>query len=190
MAGCASCGLELTQGQEVTIKGKTKNDPHLTLCQECAAGIEQVFEAETAEPNLAGGLGLGLLMAAVSGLLWYGIVVLTKYEVGYAAVAVGLLVAFGVRRGSGNKRGALLQAFSVIITLLAMAASEYFIIRHFVAEAMLAEGYVVPLLLPFDLAAKMISASISDNPMTLFFWAIAVWIAYQGLAKRKLNKVI
>ena len=113
---CSSCGSSLSVSQVVNIKGKRKSDPTMVLCTNCADQAEQAFQAETEDTNFLGAVLLGLLAAVVSALIWYGIVVVTDYQLGIIAVAIGWLVAQGVIFGAGRKRGSYLQAISVIIT--------------------------------------------------------------------------
>jgi len=189
---CSSCGSSLSVSQAVNIKGKRKTDPNMVLCTNCADQAEQAFQAETEDANLQGAALLGLLAAVLSALIWYGIVVVTDYQLGIIAVAVGWLVAQGVIFGAGRKRGSSLQAISVIITIGAMAASEYLIVRHILMKLAAEEGYLVndvPLLLPLEDIWFLILEGIKADPITLVFWAIALWQAFSLPAKRRLRRI-
>ena len=189
---CSSCGSSLSVSQVVNIKGKRKSDPTMVLCTNCADQAEQAFQAETEDTNFLGAVLLGLLAAVVSALIWYGIVVVTDYQLGIIAVAIGWLVAQGVIFGAGRKRGSYLQAISVIITIGAMAASEYLIVRHILMKLAVEEGYLVndvPLLLPLEDIWFLILEGIKADPITLVFWAIALWQAFSLPAKRRLRRI-
>ena len=189
---CSSCGTSLSASQAVNIKGKRKSDPDIVLCANCADQAEQAFQAETEDANLLGGTLLGLLAGVVSALVWYGIVVVTDYQLGIIAVAVGWLVAQGVIFGAGRKRGVSLQVISLIITIGAMAASEYLIVRHILMKIAAEEGYLVndvPILLPLEDIWFLILEGIKADPITLIFWAIALWEAVSLPAKRRLRRI-
>ena len=189
---CSSCGSSLSVSQAVNIKGKRKTDPNMVLCTNCADQAEQAFQAEAEDANLLGAVLLGLLAAVLSALIWYGIVVVTDYQLGIIAIAVGWLVAQGVIFGAGRKRGSSLQVISVIITIGAMAASEYLIVRHILMKLAAEEGYLVndvPLLLPLEDIWFLILEGIKADPITLVFWAIALWQAFSLPAKRKLRRI-
>ena len=128
----------------------------------------------------------------LSALIWYGIVVVADYQLGIIAIAVGWLVAQGVMLGAGRKRGPSLQAISVVITIGAMAASEYLIVRHILIQLAVEEGYFVndvPFLLPLEDIWFLIFEGIKADPITLVFWAIALWEAFSLPAKQRLRKI-
>ena len=189
---CSSCGTSLSTNQAVQIKGKRKSDPNIVLCTNCADQVEQAFQTETEDANMLAAVLAGLLAAVLSALIWYGIVVVTDYQVGIVAIAVGWLVAQGVMLGAGRKRGPILQAISVVITIGAMAASEYLIVRHILIQLAAEEGYLVndvPLLLPLEDIGYLIAEGIKADPITLVFWAIALWAAFSLPAKRRLRRI-
>jgi hypothetical protein len=160
------------------------------ICANCAASIERELEAETENPNILVAVLAGLAAAVIGTLVWYGVVVITEYQVGFIAVGVGWLVAMGVVLGSGRKRGRALQAISVAITLAALVVSEYLIVRHFAVELLAEEGITgLPLLLPLGLMIDLVVTSIGENLITLVFWAIAFWAAFSTPARRRLRRV-
>jgi hypothetical protein len=192
MATCAGCGAEIAIGSEVLVQGKNRRDPAITLCQGCSAKVENEFQAETEGANLVGAAFVGALAAIAAGLVWFGVVVATKYEVGFLALGLGWLVAFAVVWGSGKKRGALLQILSAGITLVTMVASEYFILRYIALQGLIQEGYDVsrvPLFLPISDIINVMVEYLKAEPTTLLFWALAVWQAFVIPAGRKLKRV-
>ena len=189
MATCANCGAAIPEGEETVIRGKDKKAPGVTICSNCASQIESAFQAETEGPNLLGAALFGLGAAVIGCLVWYGVVVVTNYQLGIIAVGIGWLVAQAVILGSGRKRGPALQAISVVITLLAMVASEYLIVRHFLVEALTEEGYTgFRLLLPLGDMLTIVVEGIKADLLTLLFWAIALWEAFILPAKHRLRR--
>lgn len=61
--------------------------------------------------------------AIISALVWYGIRVLTGYEVGLIAIAAGFLIGIAVRNGSGYRGGAGYQALAMMLTYSAIAVT-------------------------------------------------------------------
>lgn len=189
MATCANCGAAIPEGHEIVLRGKDKKAPPITICSNCVSDIERAFQAETEEPNLLGALLIGLGAALISSVIWYAVVVITNYELGIIAVAVGWLVAQAVMLGAGHKRGPRLQGLSVAITVIAMAFSEYLIVRHFAVQALAEEGYTnIPILLSLDIMLALIVEGIKADPLTLLFWGIAIWEAFALPAKRRLRR--
>lgn len=190
MATCQNCGGEIRQGEEVVLQGQGKGAGTITLCHKCNFAMERALKAEADDPNQAGALLLGLGAGVGTSLLWYAFVVMTNYQVGLVAIAVGWLVAQAVILGAGRKRGPRVQVLSVGLTLVAMALSEYLIVRHFVVIALANQGYTnVPLLLPLDGIVTLVVEGIRNDPLSLLFWGIAVWEAYTIPAPRRLHRV-
>jgi hypothetical protein len=188
MSTCSVCAAEIQEGQGVLLQGK-RNSPHVTVCANCADEMDRTLKAETESSNLAGALVLGLIAAAVSSLIWYGVVVISEYQVGLIAILVGWLVGQGVMLGAGRKRGAPLQIMSVVITLVAMVASEYFVWRHFLVLVLKEEEITgIPLFLPLGDMIQLVMEGIRLEPMTLLFWAIALYVAFRTPAARRIRR--
>ncbi len=189
MGTCQNCGVAIRQGEEIALQGQGKGAGIITLCHSCNFSVERALKAEAEDPNQAGALLLGTAAAVGASLLWYAFVVMTNYQVGMVAIAVGWLVAQAVIFGAGRKRGPGLQVLSVGLTLVAMALSQYLIVRHFVVEALASQGVTnVPLLLPLNAMVTLLVEGIKSDPLTLLFWGIAVWEAYAIPAARRLKR--
>ena len=121
------------------------------------------------------GIIYGLVVAAVSGGIWYLVVTATKYQLVYLAVAMGVLVGKAVSYGSGRSR-VLNACFSVVIALVGMFASYYFIDRHVLIGELGSDGRV-PLWHSFRFARALISAGFDANPSGKLFTLIAAVLA-------------
>ncbi|MEY2522938.1 MAG: hypothetical protein QOJ66_1503 [Ilumatobacteraceae bacterium] len=121
------------------------------------------------------GIIYGLVVAAVSGGIWYLVVTATKYQVVYLAVAMGVLVGKAVSYGSGRSR-VLNACFSVVIALVGMFASYYFIDRHVLIRELGSDARV-PLWDSFRFARALISAGFDANPSGKLFTLIAAVLA-------------
>jgi len=190
VAVCSSCMSEIPSGEEVLVAGKNRRESNTILCVNCASTVEQVFEAETKNPNLPLAVLLGIVAAVAGGLIWYAIVALTNYQLGIAAVGIGYLVGLAVVFGAGKKRGPALQAVAVVITLVAMVVGEYFVVRHFAVKAFAEEGISdIPVLLPLKTMFDWVIIGIKEDPITLLFWAIALFAAVSVPGRRRLRRV-
>jgi hypothetical protein len=129
-----------------------------------------------------GGILAGTIAAVVASAVWYGVVVLTNYQVGIVAIAVGFLVGQAVALGARRRGHVVLIAASVLLTLLALAISEYLIFVRFFEQAAVAEGVAVTFMelavQPPDFILEVIVESIRMDPLTLVFWAIALFQAF------------
>lgn len=132
--------------------------------------------------HLLGGILAGTVAAVVASAIWYGVVVVTNYQVGIVAIAVGFIVGQAVALGAGRRGHVVLVAGSVLLTLLALAISEYLIVVHFVEQEMVAEGVAVTFMelaaQPPDFIAEVVVESVKSDPLTLVFWAIALFQAF------------
>ncbi|HET7169415.1 MAG TPA: hypothetical protein VFI69_09440 [Candidatus Limnocylindrales bacterium] len=128
--------------------------------------------------DVLGGLLVGALAAIVASAVWYGVVAVTNYQVGIVAIAVGFLVGQGVVLGARRHGHVALVAISVVLTLLALAISEYLIVVHIVNQELAAEGASVDVIQPLGLVVEVITESLKAEPLTLVFWAIALFQAF------------
>lgn len=122
---------------------------------------------------------LGFIAAIATAVIWYLLVVLTKWQFGLLAMLVGFVVGQAVLYGSGRKGSLKLQIISAVLTLFGMALGEYLITRHFASLYFISQGYsALPLFLhPYSMLSLII-AGLKSDPLTLLFWAIALWYAF------------
>ena len=124
--------------------------------------------------DVLGGVLAGVVAAVLATAIWYGVVAATQFQVGIVAIAVGFIVGTGVVFGARRHTSVVLVAVSVILTLLALAVSEYLIVAHFVSQEL---GFAVDLVQPPDVFFGVIGDSLGADPLTLVFWAIALFQA-------------
>ncbi|MHC1774246.1 MAG: toxin-antitoxin system YwqK family antitoxin [Lentimicrobium sp.] len=118
----------------------------------------------------------GILAALVSAALWAVITVAAKYQIGYMAIGVGILVGFGVRFfGSGidKKFGFLGAMLAVLGCLTGNLLSQI----GFYAEEQSMGFLEVLKLLDFSYIPAILAESFS--PMDLLFYGIAVYAGYR-----------
>jgi hypothetical protein len=122
----------------------------------------------------------GLIGAVLGGLVWVGSVVFTEHIFMMLAALVGILVGAGIHLGAGQRRSVVLALAAALIALFTLAASEYFIVRHFSMQQMQAEGFKgdIPLLLPFRDMIDVVIDSLRFEPVNLAYWLAAVAIAF------------
>jgi hypothetical protein len=133
--------------------------------------------------DVLGGFLAGLVAAIVATAVWYGVVVVSHYQLGIVAIAVGFLVGQGVVLGAHGRGSVILVATSVALTLLALVLSEYLIVAAFVGEQ-LGPGETIEILQPPTFVAEIVVESVKADPLTLAFWAIALFQAFTIPARR------
>ncbi|MDR1730453.1 MAG: hypothetical protein LBR52_07320 [Prevotellaceae bacterium] len=118
----------------------------------------------------------GALAAFLAAILWASITVATKYQIGYMAIAVGLIVGFAVRffgAGIDKRFGVLGACLSLFGCLLGNLFSQIGFIAHEYSY-----GYLeVFSFLDFNMVAEIMTDSF--NPMDVLFYGIAVYEGYR-----------
>jgi hypothetical protein len=128
------------------------------------------------ESSLIGGVLGGLVGAAVATALWYGVVVVTGWQIGLVAIVVGFVVGKAVVFGAGGRGSIPLVAVSGAFTLAALVVSEYLIVHHFLVEYY-GSAEMFSLIQPIDFVVTVAIESVQADPLTLLFWAFAMFQA-------------
>jgi hypothetical protein len=143
--------------------------------------------------DLAGGVIGGAIGAVLATAIWYGVVTVTHWQIGFVAVAIGFIVAQGVVFGAGRHPSILLVPVSLAFTFVALVVSEYFIARFLINEglaellALMGSGQAEGMEFTYaELQAEfqgmspidIVRSSLESDPLTLLFWAIAGWEAF------------
>jgi hypothetical protein len=119
-------------------------------------------------------------------LLWFGITILSGWQIGLVAVGVGYLVGLGTVIGSGNKTGIRLQLLSATVSLITIIMGEYFIANHYVHQALNELGitnisYFINPVWVFESLFEVLK----EDPITLLFWGIAVYVGFSIPKEKK-----
>lgn len=148
-------------------------------CRSCYDKIISTADKEKTDINYFSAAALGLAGGFIGSLLWFGIVILTKYQLGIVAIAVGYLVGLGVVYGAGKKKSKHLQFISCVIALLAILFGEYLINNYFAHQYLAQEGYEATSYFLNPIAImEIVFSSLKEDFLTIVFWAIAVYSAY------------
>jgi hypothetical protein len=127
--------------------------------------------------HILGGLVAGVVAAVLATALWYAVVVISHYQLGIVAIVVGFLVGQAVVLGAGRRGSIVLVGISVGLTLLALVISEYLIVANFVSQQ-LAPGETIEVIQPPGFVLEVVIESVKADPLTLAFWAIALFQAF------------
>lgn len=89
--------------------------------------VMRAAEAELFEPRLlAPAVLAGLAAAVAGGIAWALIAVTTDYEIGFAALGIGLLAGYAVVLATRGRKGLPLQVTAIVSSLLGIALGKYF----------------------------------------------------------------
>jgi len=118
---CLNCGYNTASGKALKTKAKDKNTS--------IAGGAMV----SGVAGKAGGASIAILMpilgaliaGAIGASVWAGMVYLVQYELGWVAIAIGVLVAFGAVMGARGESTPIIGLLSVIVTVAAILVGKY-----------------------------------------------------------------
>jgi len=137
---------------------------------------QMALDTLRAEQSLVNGIAAGLLSAIAGAGIWAGITIVSDYQIGWIAVAIGFVVGYSVRlAGKG-----LDQIFGVVGGLLALAGcalGNVGIIAYYVA---LDAGIgFMDVLSQLNLAIAFDLLSSTFEVIDLLFYAIAAYFGYK-----------
>ncbi len=122
---CYLCKSAICVECESKLRGRS-------VCPICLDRIRErttaQMEAETKNPNYPSALALGLVAAGAAAFAWSQFDVMTGRPLDIVALALGALVAYGVMRGAGDKRGYGLQQIAFITTLAGIIFGHFLIL--------------------------------------------------------------
>jgi len=134
------------------------------------------IEKFKSEQDLPKALIAGVLVGIIGAILWGAITVVTGYQIGYMAIAIGAAVGFSMRfMGKGID-----QVFGIsggAIALLSCVLGNFFTIIGFIANSE-GLGYVETLML-FDYGQLIPLMSETFSAMDLLFYGFAAYEGYK-----------
>ncbi|WP_445747293.1 hypothetical protein [Polaribacter sp.] len=137
---------------------------------------ERDLEKFKSEQELPKAIIAGIVVGIIGALLWGTITVITEYQIGYMAIAIGAAVGFTLRYvGKGID-----QIFGIVggtIALLSCLLGNFFSIIGFIANGE-GLGYFETLYL-FDYAQLIPIMMEIFSPMDLLFYGIAAYEGYK-----------
>jgi hypothetical protein len=144
--------------------------------------VMRAAEAELFEPRALAPAVVAALAAAVAGGIAWGLIVrTTNYEIGFAALGIGLLAGYAVVLATGGRKGRPLQAIAVAASFLGIVVGKYLAYVWVTKDAVREELG--------DEAAD--SISVFDSEMMRFFIEDAdqvfggfdlIWVAFAAYA--------
>jgi hypothetical protein len=134
------------------------------------------FDDDEKLGNLPMAIVFGLLASIISAGLWATITVVTGYQIGYMAIAVGFLVGYTVKfAGRGNQL--TFGIIGAVLSLFGCVLGNYFSMVGFSAQE-LGTGYFSTLLrIPPGLIFDAMTSNFS--PMDLVFYGLAVYEGFK-----------
>jgi hypothetical protein len=162
---CTNCGREIADSY-FEVNGKV-------VCAPCRNVVEDQWNRGQGSSTARFGkaLGLGLLAAIGSAVVWYAVTELTDTRWGILAVGVGLAIGTAVSKGANGRGGWRYQTLAVFLTYTAIASSY----APYVAQGFQVRFYATPILVGIQ------------RPISLFILGIALYEAWKLNEKAELR---
>ena len=128
------------------------------------------------EQNLPMGLFGGFAAALTGAIIWAVITVVTEYQIGYMAIAIGFLVGYSVRvfgKGVSTVFGIMGAGFA----LLGCIMGNFFSLIGFFANAEGLGYFEILGMIDFTLVPQLMIESF--NPMDVLLYGIAIYEGYK-----------
>ncbi len=161
---------------DTSVKESLDTETPLEHAEAIAQIPESAIESLRTEQNLSKGIIAGTVTGIIGALLWGTITVLTNFQIGYMAIAIGAAVGYSFRYfGKGiDQIYGILGAFTAIISCV---LGNFFSIIGFIANN---EGLsYIDTLVAFDYSLLGAIMSETFNPMDLLFYGIAAYEGYK-----------
>jgi hypothetical protein len=143
----------------------------------------QIAIAENSE-NLLFGIVGGILAAGIGAIIWALITYWTKFQIGWMAVGLGLLVGFAIRflgKGESIKFGII----GAILALLGCLAGNVLTTCIWASREYDVSIFKIISVVDFQLIVDILKETFS--PIDLIFYAIAIYEGYKFSFKKVIN---
>lgn len=138
--------------------------------------MERLLEEARSHQNLASGALAGAVVALVCAFIWAGITLVTKYQLGLMAIALGIAVGFAVRK-FGRGVDISFGVTGAVEALLGCLLGNLLIVCLVIANQTDVPFMVILSRLSPDLIVSLISKTF--DPMDLLFYGIATYEGYK-----------
>jgi hypothetical protein len=112
MLACKACSKPI-QGEYYQINGKV-------TCASCRTAIEAAVATPNGVLPFARALGLGIVAAIAGAALYYALIAFAHIEIAIVAIAIGCMVGWAIRKGTGERGGLRFQIMAVVLTYWAV----------------------------------------------------------------------
>ena len=173
---CMECeqSLAAEDDREITEGG--------VYCRPCftrlARDVKAIIEEQSSNINLPLAFIGAIVGGAVGVVAWWGVTVVTGWNIGIIAVVISIAVAKGILFTTGGKRSLQLQVMAVAVSILAYLYANYLVLRTFVIKENNELEQILTLIPNVDIFIEATKNSLDG--MSLLFLGIVVWVAWQN----------
>ena len=92
-----------------------------TLCRVCRVRVLEATEMPTGWGVFLRAMACGVVAAIAGAILYYAVIAITDFEIGLVAIAIGFMVGYAVRFGTGGRGGRRYQVLALVLTYVAVS---------------------------------------------------------------------
>lgn len=154
---------------------------HNTICKTCNAGVlEEIAKTIATQKDIPMAILGGFIGAALGAVLWAAVVIISNYQVGYVAIAVGFFAGQGVAIAVSRRQAFFLQIISVIWAGLGCILGNLVIMIYFIVQNVRKDGGEIEY---FDsrlwLVALEILPEMFKDPFNYLWIALAMYFSWR-----------
>ncbi len=95
------------------------------LCERCKTTLEAAKNAANSWATFGRAVVFGIGATIAGAILYYGVIAITKLEIGLVAIAIGYMVGYSVRRGSRGWGGRRYQVLALLLTYYSVGLAYF-----------------------------------------------------------------
>jgi hypothetical protein len=147
--------------------------------------VSNVADRPVSSHALRRGVLFGCIGGLAAGLVWYLVVLGTTSMQAYLIPAFGVVVSYSVFAGM-RAPGRPAAIVSVVVTLVAIALSLFYVQRHLVVQwfSSVDDTAGIPLVPYLDWVVSVVGHAFGESPAALLYAVLALlvagWFGYQG----------
>jgi hypothetical protein len=91
-----------------------------SVCDSCRTQLAGMIETPRSWGVFAKAGLFGLAAAIAGAILYYAVIAITNFEIGIVAIAIGFMVGWAIRKGTGGRGGRRFQVMALVLTYWAV----------------------------------------------------------------------
>jgi len=118
-------GTITTQGVTCTACHRAITDEYFdvngqSVCEACRTQLVQLTQTPRGWGLFAKAAVFGVVAAILGAILYYAVIAITDFEIGFVAIAIGYMVGWAIRKATANRGGRRYQVLALVLTYWAV----------------------------------------------------------------------
>ena len=113
------------QGVTCTVCQRAVSDEYFdvngqSVCEGCRTNLAQLTQTPRSWGLFAKAGVFGVVAAILGAILYYAVIAITDFEIGFVAIAIGYMVGWAIRKATANRGGRRYQVLALVLTYWAV----------------------------------------------------------------------